>query len=224
MIKTIIADDESSVVSIIRHFIKKEGLPLEIVAVAENGGQALELISTIKPDLTFIDIEMPICSGLEIMRLCPNLNYIVITAHDCFHYAQQALRLGASDLLLKPIDSKQLIEAICRCIGYRFTPNILTNQILQYIHANYSQPIDLRLLGDKLHASPSHLARSFKKHTHLSIIMYINKLRIDKAIGLLEDKRLSIEEIAWQVGYKSLNNFYKYFKIFTKLTPARYRR
>ncbi|MDL2259539.1 helix-turn-helix domain-containing protein [Deltaproteobacteria bacterium OttesenSCG-928-K17] len=223
MIRAIIADDEPAVASIIKHLIKREGLPLDIVGVAENGGQALELIRKIKPDLTFIDIQMPIYTGLEVMRQCPDTRYIIITAFESFSYAQEALRLGACDILLKPIDSAQFIEAVSRSIEFQFTANQLTNEILHYIHRNYSEQIDLRLLGEMLHASPSHLARTFKKFMNISIVSYINKVRIDKAKALLADQGLSIQEIASSVGYESLNNFYKYFKMITGFTPAVYR-
>ncbi|MDR1308456.1 MAG: response regulator [Deltaproteobacteria bacterium] len=223
MIRTIIADDEPAVASIIRHFVKAESLPLGIVGIAENGGQALEMIRAIKPDLAFIDIQMPIYTGLEVMRHCPDTRYIIITAYESFTYAQEALRLGARDILLKPIDSSQLIAAVTRSIEYQFTANLLTNQILHYVHAHYAEQIDLRLLGDILHASPSHMARTFKKYRKYSIISYINFVRIEKAKTKLEDLKLSIQAIASELGYESLNNFYKYFKKLTGLTPAAYR-
>ena len=78
-------------------------------------------------------------------------------------------------------------------------------------------------LADRLHASPSHLARTFKKHTDVSIVAYINKVRIDKAKVMLEDQGISIQEVASSIGYESLNNFYKYFKALTGLTPAAFR-
>lgn len=223
MIRTIIADDEPAVPSIIKHFVRTEGLPLDIVGVAENGGQALDMIRDVKPALVFIDIQMPIHTGLEVMRQCPDTRYIIITAYESFSYAQEALRLGARDILLKPIDSSQLIAAVSRSIEYQFTTNLLTNQILQYLHTHYAEQIDLSLLGDMLHASPSHMARTFKKHMEFSIISYINKIRIEKAKIKLEDMNLSIQAIASELGYESLNNFYKYFKMTTGLTPAAYR-
>jgi YesN/AraC family two-component response regulator len=223
MIRTIIADDEPAVASIIKYFVETEGLPLDIVGVAENGGQALDMIRAVKPDLAFVDIKMPVHTGLVVMRQCPDTRYIIITAYESFRYAQEALRLGARDILLKPIDGSQLIAAVSRSIEYQFTANFLTNQILHYLHAHYAEQIDLRLLGDMLHVSPSHMARTFKKYTQFSIIYYTNKIRIEKAKIKLEDRNLSIQAIASKLGYESLNNFYKYFKLMTGLTPAAYR-
>jgi len=223
VIRAIVADDETAVVSIVKHFIEKENLPVEIVGVAENGGQALEMLEELKPDLVFLDIQMPVRTGLEIMRLKPDFRYIIITAYESFNYAQEALRLGACDILLKPIDKAQLIEAVSRGVGHQFTPNLLANQVLEFIHLNYGSQIDLPLLSDKFHATASHLARTFKKHVGMSIVSYLHKHRIDRAKTLLEDQSLSVQEIASSLGYESLNNFYKYFKNYTGLTPASYR-
>lgn len=223
MIRAIVADDEPAVASIIRHFIETEGLPVDIVGVAENGGQALEMIRSMRPDVVFIDIQMPIHTGLDIMRQFSETKYIIITAYESFNYAQEALRLGAYDILLKPIDSGQLIEAITRCVGCQFTANPLTNQVMQYIHNHYAEQIDLPKLAEAIHASTSHMARTFKKHAGLSIHSYLNKVRIDKAKIMLANKDLSIQEIAGGLGYESLNNFYKYFKSATGLTPALFR-
>lgn len=223
MIRAIVADDEPAVASIVGHIIEKESLPVKIVGVAENGARALEMIREHEPDLVFLDIQMPIHTGLEIMRLRPDHRYIIITAFESFNYAQEALRLGACDILLKPIDMGQLIEAISRTIGYKFTGNLLANQLLEFIHNNYTSQIDLTGLAEKFHATASHLARTFKKHVGLSIVSYVNKLRIDRSKVLLEDQSLSVQEIASSLGYESLNNFYKYFKIATGLTPASYR-
>lgn len=100
MIKTIIVDDEPMVAEIIRYFVKKGDLPLDIVGTADNGIIAEELIRKYQPDLVFLDIQMPMKNGFEVMRDQPDTKYIIVTAFDTFDYAQRALRLGAMDILL----------------------------------------------------------------------------------------------------------------------------
>ena len=63
MIKTIIVDDEPMVAEIIRYFVKKGDLPLDIVGTADNGIIAEELIRKYQPDLVFLDIQMPMKNG-----------------------------------------------------------------------------------------------------------------------------------------------------------------
>lgn len=224
MLRAIIVDDESAVGIIISHFIKEERLPIEIVGLAENGIQALEMIANLKPDLVFLDIQMPGCNGLEVMCREPDYRYIIITAYESFHYAQQALRLGARDILLKPIDNVQLAEAVGRAVGDNFTESPLANQALSYINSRYHQAIDITGLADRLNVSASHLARTFKKYVGHSLVTYINHRRIEAAKHHLTEDNMTVKEIATRVGYESLNNFFRYFKLYVDMTPAAYRR
>lgn len=222
MIKAMIVDDEPAVATIISHFIEKENIPIEIVACAYDGAEALEMMTIYNPRLVFVDIQMPFINGLEVMQRDPDYLYIVITAFESFSYAQQALRLGAKDIILKPIEYKQLAQAISRAIGWQFTNNELVNEILEYINDYYYQKIELSYLASVHYSSSSHIARLFKKHMNISVISYIHKVRVGNAVNYFENSDYSIKEVADLVGYESLNNFYKYFKIYTKLTPAQY--
>ena len=224
MIRAIVVDDEPAVASIIRHFIEREGLPVRIEGLAENGREALQLIRTLRPDLVFLDIQMPLLNGLEVMHAEPSARYVVITAYESFQYAQEALRLGARDLLVKPVDGAQLVQAIARAVGWQCTQNHLTNQVLAHIHRHYAEPFDLLSLARDLHVTPSHLARTFKKHTGYAVLHYLHKVRTDRARTLLQDQSLSVQDVAIRAGYESLNVFYKHFKSFTGIPPALYRK
>ncbi len=222
MLKAIIVDDEPAVARIIEYFIDNGKLPIEIVGKAENGLEAIELLEKNEVKLIFLDIHMPFMDGFKVMERFPNKNYIIITAYDTFEYAQRALRLGAKDLLLKPIDFKQLQQSITRAIGWNFTDNPILNDILEYINEYYYSEISLSSISDEFFITPSHISRLFKKYLGTTALTYLNELRIEKAISLLTNKDVAIKDVAEQVGYKSLNNFYKYFKEFTNSTPAEY--
>lgn len=224
MLRAIIVDDETAVGILITHFIKEERLPIEIVGLAEDGVQALEMIAELKPDLVFLDIRMPGLDGLEVMSRAPDYRYIIITAYESFHYAQQALRLGACDILLKPIDNTQLAEAVSRAVGDNFTESPLANQALSFINSHYFQAIDISDLADRLNVSASHLARTFKKYVGHSLVTYINRRRIEAAKSHLAEDSMTVKEIAARVGYESPNNFFRYFKLYVEMTPAAYRR
>lgn len=224
MIKAIVIDDEVAVSSIIKHFFEKEQLPIELVGIAENGQSGLKLIEKYNPKIVFIDIQMPILNGFEVISQKPDFDYIIITAYDSFDYAQKALRVGAKDILVKPIDFRQLRETIQRVIGWQFTNNILVNTILEYLNENYMKNITLNDIALHLHSSVSHISKIFKNEMSISIISYLHQIRIKKAIELLTESSLSIKEIASEVGYDNLNNFYMHFKKITNLTPASYLR
>lgn len=221
MTKAIIVDDEPAVAKMIQYFIDKENLPLEVVGVAYNGQQAIDLIDKVSPKIVFLDIQMPVKNGFEVMKERPNQQYIIITAYESFRYAQQALRLCAKDIILKPVEYRQLETAVVNLLGWHITNNATVNDILEYVHGNYAEKIELNKLAEHFFIAPSHLARLFKKHTGSSLITYINKVRIQKACALL-DAGVSVKEAAEQTGYESLNNFYKYFKLYEGMTPAAY--
>ena len=222
MINAIIADDEPAVAKIICHIIEKEQVPIDIVGKAENGVEAVKLMKEKEVQLVFLDISMPFMNGFEVMESAPNKDYIIITAYDSFQYAQKALRLGAKDILLKPIEYKQLIQSITRAIGWKFTENTTLNGILEYINNNYQEKIDLTMIGNMFYISPSHISRLFKRYLNTNTISYVNEVRIKKAVELLNKENLSVKEVAELTGYESLNNFYKYFKLYTGSTPAAY--
>ncbi|WP_288918610.1 response regulator, partial [uncultured Eubacterium sp.] len=164
MIKTIIVDDEPMVAEIIRYFVKKGDLPLDIVGTADNGIIAEELIRKYQPDLVFLDIQMPMKNGFEVMRDQPDTKYIIVTAFDTFDYAQRALRLGAMDILLKPIDYEQLKQSVSRVVGWNFTANDTVNDIVEYINHHYAEDISLTDLSEQFFLTSSHIARLFKKY------------------------------------------------------------
>ena len=222
MIKALVMDDESAVASIIKHFIDKENFPIEIVGEAKNGQEGLNMIKRYNPQLIFIDIQMPLLNGFEAIEKAPDYSYIIITAFDSFEYAQKALRIGAKDIIIKPIEFQQLKEAIERAIGWRFTDNNQVNEILEYLNNNYMNSVSLNDLADITHASTVYISRLFKEKMNVGIINYVHQLRIEHSLKLLESSNLSIKEIGYEVGYDSLNNFYKYFKRYINTTPANY--
>lgn len=111
----LIADDERQ----IREGIKRtlhQAFPEHHVDVAESTAEAAKLLGSKRIDLVLTDILMPGINGLEFMRMSkhryPLVKWVVISAHTEFSYAQEAVRLGARDYLLKPIGKKRLVELI----------------------------------------------------------------------------------------------------------------
>lgn len=222
MIRAVICDDEKAALNIIRHFIESEKYPIQIVGTAENGRDAWNLIQCEKPELVFMDIHMPYMNGFEIIQKMKDTKVIIITAYDSFEYAQKALRLGASDILSKPIDMEQLKQAVIRAVGWNFTGNEVVDTILAYLYEHFAEKIELDTLAQLAYCTESHIARVFKKHTGTTIISYVHKIRIEKSIQMMEEENLSVKEAALAAGYQNLNHFYKYFNQYTGMTPAAY--
>lgn len=228
MRRAIIVDDEKSSGDIIKFLIKSSNLPIEIVGEARDGNEAIELIKKTHPDIVYLDIKMPGYNGIEVMEFINKnhvggINFIVVTAYSYFEYAQASLRLGAKDILLKPIDSNQFYETMNRVIGYNYTDNQFFNEILEYINLNYTSDMELNKCASYFHTSPNHISRMFKKYLDQNFIAYVNDLRIKRAMKLLRDSNLTIKEIALEVGFNNLNYFYKKFKSSSGLTPKQFK-
>lgn len=116
MMRMIIADDEWLIRESLHHGINWSDFDIEVVGVAADGVEALELIKTHSPHLLLTDIRMPGIEGLELIRsakeMLPNLKSIIISGFGEFEYAQKALKIGANDYVLKPIVETDLISIV----------------------------------------------------------------------------------------------------------------
>lgn len=105
--KIVIVDDETRIREGIAGLLKKISRDFQIVGEAGDGTEGLELIVQTRPDLVITDIKMPKMSGLELLTCLHERNIafkaIVLSAYSEFSYAQQAIKLGVSEYLLKPI-------------------------------------------------------------------------------------------------------------------------
>jgi AraC family transcriptional regulator of adaptative response / methylphosphotriester-DNA alkyltransferase methyltransferase len=106
-----------------------------------------------------------------------------------------------------------------------FQPDLeLIKKAKELFDDNYTRHIDLAQISKQLGVSPNHLIKLFKLHCGLTPKQYIIKIRVAKAVKLLEQTHASIVEIAYAAGFKSLSSFYKCFKDQTGYTPSEYKR
>lgn len=118
MIKVLIADDEKKVCQLIRALVNWEDFDMEVVGMVHDGIEALDSIARLKPDLVITDIRMPGKDGLELISLGksinPELEFVIISGYKHFEYAQNAIKLGVNDYLLKPINKGEIIRTLKR--------------------------------------------------------------------------------------------------------------
>lgn len=112
MITAVIIDDENKGRLALRQKIADYCSNVEIVAEASNGEEGIDIIEKHKPQLIFLDIEMPRVNGFEMLNQLKDKNFHLIftTAYD--HYAIKAIKYSAFDYLLKPIDIDELKHAV----------------------------------------------------------------------------------------------------------------
>lgn len=116
--RVLIADDEPIIREGIRDAIDWTTLGMEVVGEAEDGEEALERAADLGVDIVLVDMNMPFLNGIELIRAlqqkCPGCRYLIISGHDEFAYAQEAVRLGVEDYILKPVQAEQLHAALER--------------------------------------------------------------------------------------------------------------
>jgi len=116
MISAIIIDDEQECIDDLLYLIKKNNLPVNVIATANSGQEGLVAILKHKPQLLLLDVVMPEMSGFEMLELLPKIDFHLIITTSVDKYAIQAIRSSALDFLLKPVKDSELSDAIKRSV------------------------------------------------------------------------------------------------------------
>lgn len=115
MIKTIIIEDEQQNLEVMELMLKKHSDVIEIVDSCSTPAKGIESIQNYRPDLVFLDIEMPRMNGFEMLRKLETISFDIVFTTAYNKYAIDAIKMSALDYLLKPIDAEELGIAINKC-------------------------------------------------------------------------------------------------------------
>ncbi len=252
-----VADDMRLIREALIKTVRWEDCGFSVVGQAGDGLEAESEIRRLRPDLIVTDIRMPGQDGLSVaervLDFLPDAQLIVITGFDRFEYAQKSLRLGAVDIILKPIKNEALEQALRRAASRlrESSPEIpredplrdvpageavpegvaegrpvghLTQAVIRYIDEHLGEDFGLATVSETFRVTPSHLCRVFKREMGESFLPYVRKRRIDQALRLMGDPALQISEIALACGFGSPEHFTKIFKEAVGKTPSAFRR
>ena len=115
MIKVFLVEDEVVIRNGIKKGINWEQEGFIFTGEASDGEVAYPLIKKARPDILITDIKMPFMNGLELSRMLkkefPDMKILILSGYNEFDYAKQAITIGVTDYLLKPISAEQLLEA-----------------------------------------------------------------------------------------------------------------
>ncbi len=241
MLKVLIVEDEEMIRKGIVLTVDWAALDCVVVGEATNGVQGLEAARRLEPSLIITDLKMPQMDGIEMLTALRaegcTAYVIILTAYDNFAYAQSALRLGAVDYLLKPFHDGDLENAVTR-IQQRRQPAAEATPIgaarkgdkskyvleaMDYISKHYNEPdISVGTVAQSLNISEGYLSHTFKKETDYTLLNYLTRYRIHKAMELLKDCRVKVYEVAEQVGYRDIAYFSATFKKYAGISPSEY--
>lgn len=133
MIRALIIDDESRASNLLRVTMERSFPGQFVLETALGSEDGMVKLSNFKPDLLFLDVEMPVMSGFDLLAAFPeiNCNVIFTTAHN--QYAIRAIRYNALDYLLKPIDPVELKEAIVRFQNQQNKQSVYGKQLSNFL-------------------------------------------------------------------------------------------
>ena len=222
------------------------------IARAENGVQALEYLQNHEPDLIISDVMMPEMDGVTLCKeVKSNINIshiplILLTAKATVENTLHGLKTGADDYVAKPFNpdilktkvsnfieaKKRWIEKFTQTEGGVVIPKTITTNpldetflkdVLEAINKNMdNEEFSVEELGSMVAMSRSNLFRKLKAITGQTPVEFIYFIRMNRAMELLLERKHSISQISFEVGFKSPSSFTKSFKKQFGKAPTEY--
>lgn len=241
MYSVLVAEDESIIRKGIIFSIDWEKLGIKLVGEAENGEEGSKLIEKLKPDIVITDINMPVIDGLEMIKRTKDVapySAIIITGYSEFAYAKEAIDYGVTGYLLKPYSDEELEEnlkmAIKQCkdreklrvlknfqdveiLPDKETNDHVVKKILNYIYDHYSEKITVTELEKLVSYSERMINIKFREEIGTTVIDFLNRYRIKKAMHLLNDN--SVNNVAIECGFGDYKYFGVVFKKYIGMSP-----
>ncbi|WP_245948094.1 response regulator transcription factor [Paenibacillus sambharensis] len=240
--KILLVEDERWVRTALRKVIEKSGMPFEIAHEATNGMEASDWLNANEADLVLTDIRMPVMDGLELLKEIrirrQNTGVVIVSGYDDFAYAQEALRQGAVDYFVKPVE----VDDVIRCFnswqerqinaaerGGGERPAQMEDmspveQVIFRIAQDPQSPLTMAEAAASVHLNPSYFCKLFKQKTGRTFTDYMTEMKVAEAVRLLEKTSLRVSEISSRLGYTDTAYFSHTFKRITGLTPSDCRR
>jgi two-component system, LytTR family, response regulator len=113
-LRTVILDDEQDAVKLLQLQLEQHCPQVQVIGTYTSSALALGEIKTLKPDLVFLDVEMPVMNGFDLLANLQPISFqlIFVTAYNQF--ALKAFKFNALDFLVKPVDTKELVDAVVK--------------------------------------------------------------------------------------------------------------
>ncbi len=242
----LLVDDEEIALRGIEQGIDWESLDISKVYTAHSAQTAIRMLETCPIDIVLSDIEMPERSGIDLIRwIRENRDDVVCSFYTChadFAYAQEAIRLGVTDYLLKPLPYDELTRVLEKLIGIRRKyvdrqqmeeifreedesdkEQSAVERVKRFIAENISSDLQRNDLARLVYMNPDYLSRLFKKQEGCSLSDYIIGKKMALAKQLLKNTELPVKDVGARVGMPYSSYFIRAFKKREGMTPQQYR-
>ncbi|MDD3219109.1 MAG: response regulator [Lachnospiraceae bacterium] len=237
MYTIVIVEDEFRIRQGLGKLINKVDLGFRVIGEAENGYEGLKMIQDMEPDIVITDIQMPKSDGLDMIEKAKNMGaectFIILSGYANFEYAQQGIRLGVNDYLLKPITISAVKELLVRLkeekqgmpeedlLSENNYSEVVRDMVLT-TRENYGRKLGLEYFSEKYRLTPEYLSNLFAKEMEVPFSSYIKQVRMEKAKDMILNTDMKIYEIACNVGYPDQKYFSKVFKEYTGISPKQF--
>lgn len=241
----LLAEDEPKIRQGLRELIEAAVPSGLTIREAADGKEAYELLRTSDSvELLITDIRMGEMNGIELIKRArqrhPELAVVIISGHDEFEYAREALRYGVMDYLLKPIERAELARVLNRAretLRARQTPEepadgdgesgkegrLLIRKVKDLVQQSLDRDISLQYLAEQVYLHPKYLSEIFKRETGVNLSDFVTERRLSKARQLLRETTLKVGDIATMCGLPNQKYFASLFKQHVGCTPTEYR-
>ncbi len=119
---------------------------------------------------------------------------------------------------------KSIVLLIGRCCFDKHAESDMVSRVVLYMQDHLTESISVQQLADMVYVSKSYLSRAFKLKTGVSLMEYLNTLRMEAAKIMLAASDMNTEEIAYQTGYRTTKFFYRAFRAYTGMSTREYRK
>ena len=236
----ILIDDDVWALADMRETFHFDRYGFEIAGEYRSAEEAVSAMEKAAPDLIVSDICMSAGSGLDLAALCaekhPGTVMILVSGHERFDYAQEAIRQGVFAYLLKPLLDSEVAETMDRLLKQWPAPegapetelpgvpasDSLVGRAMSYIEAHYDVSLPLETVAGALYVNKNYLSDLFSKNLGMTFTQYKNTVRISHAKELIRRGGLSMTEIARMTGFDSPSRFSKVFHQIEGISPQQY--
>ncbi|WP_163100576.1 response regulator transcription factor [Peribacillus alkalitolerans] len=194
---------------------------------AFDASKAIRIVANNEIHLVFLDIHLPGKNGLELgmelRRLYPNMEFVILTAYQNFEYARTSIKLKVVDYITKPLIEEDLRNVLKKYEHIEHYSDSI-KQALSIIQKEYKEKISLTYLASKIHTNPSYLSRKFQDEVGIGFSDYVNQYRIQVAQEMLKvHPDWNIFSIAEECGFNSQHYFSQLFRKLTGKSPRDFR-
>jgi two-component system response regulator YesN len=226
----LIVDDEYLEIEQIEYLVKRKYSMIQCFR-GEDAISTMKVLDKTSIQLSFVDIHLPGEDGLKLSRRMkerqPDMEIVIVSAHQDFQYAKQAIQLEVMDYLVKPFLENELygvIDKFLKNSHYTIGKSPHVQHVMKRIQADFHQKLSLYVISKEIPINFSYLSHCFSEEIGETFQEYLLSYRIHQAkLLLMKHPEWSMTSISEKVGFSSQHHFSNVFKKSVGTTPTKFK-